>query len=74
MSRTPFDDVSENDRVASHESQDENEEHERRLEELSKQSMEWLHERARISGIPDWKQLSKQELVRRLSDSSAPPH
>jgi hypothetical protein len=54
--------------------QDENEEHDRRVEELEKQSMDWLHERAKASGIPDWKQLSKHDLVQRLSDSSAPAH
>jgi hypothetical protein len=54
--------------------QDENEEHERRVEDLEKQSLEWLAERAKSSGIPDWKNLSKGDLVQRLSESSAPAH
>lgn len=54
--------------------QDENEEHEHRMEDLEKQPLQSLHERARASGIPDWKKLSKQELLQRLSDSSAPAH
>jgi hypothetical protein len=56
------------------ESQDENEEQQHRTEELEKQSLDWLCERARASGIPDWNQLSKEELVKRLAESSAPAH
>ncbi|HYX33947.1 MAG TPA: hypothetical protein VE954_12600 [Oligoflexus sp.] len=54
--------------------QDEAEEHERRVENLEKQPLDWLHERAEASGIEDWKQLSKNDLVQRLSENSAPAH
>jgi hypothetical protein len=54
--------------------QDENKEHQYRVEELEKQSLDWLCERAKASGIPDWNQLSKEDLVRRLAESSAPAH
>lgn len=54
--------------------QNENREHEIRIEELEKKPLEWLHERAQASGIPDWKNLPKADLVQRLAESSAPPH
>jgi hypothetical protein len=52
----------------------ENREHEIRIEELEKKPLEWLHERAQASGIPNWKTLPRADLVQRLAESSASPH
>lgn len=54
--------------------QDENEEQARRVEDLESKPLDWLHDRAKEFGIPNWNQLSKGDLVRRLAETSAPPH
>ncbi|HYX34508.1 MAG TPA: hypothetical protein VE954_15495 [Oligoflexus sp.] len=58
----------------SSETHDENDEHQHRIRDLEGKPIEWLTERARGSGIPEWSQLSKGDLVRRLAESAAPSH